>query len=291
MVKLSYLLKMTEFNTTKNPPPPKKKEKEMSFWDHLTELRIHVIRAILSIIPLTIVVFVFKDFVFNTIILAPIRQDFISTQILCRLADLINSTALCLDTSELKIISTSMSGQFLAHMQVSLMAGVILAFPYIVYEIWSFIKPALKPNEAKHSSGAVLVSSFLFLLGVLFSYFVIVPLSINFFGTYHVSESVGNTVNISSYLAMVSSLCLWIGVFFELPVFVFFLTKTGLITPNYLRKNRKYTIVIMLIMAAIITPPDVISQVLVVIPLLLLYELSIVISSRVYKKKQEDLAE
>jgi sec-independent protein translocase protein TatC len=170
------------------------------------------------------------------------------------------------------------------------MAGVILAFPYILHEIWSFIQPALKPTEKKHSGGVVLVCSLLFLTGVLFSYSLIVPLTINFLGTYQVSEAVANNVSLSSYISTVVSVSLSVGIVFELPIFVFFLTKIGILTPEFLKKNRKYTIVILLVLAAIITPPDVFSQVMVVIPLLLLYELSIVIAKRVQKDKEKNLA-
>ncbi|MCK5338005.1 MAG: twin-arginine translocase subunit TatC, partial [Bacteroidales bacterium] len=222
--------------------------------------------------------------------LAPIRQDFFTTQLLCEFADIVNIQALCLDNSKLEIINIRMSGQFLTHMYISVMAGVILGFPYILHEIWSFIKPALKQSEKKYSGGAVFVCSVLFLTGVLFSYFLIVPLTINFLGTYQVSEAVANNVSLGSYISTVVSVSLSVGIVFELPVFVFFFTKLGILTPAYLKKNRKYTLVILLIISAIITPPDIFSQVMVVIPLWGLYELSIWISSRVYKKRQSELA-
>ena len=282
---------MSEFNTTKNNPPnPPPKEREMSFWEHLEELRWHLVRSIVAVVILAIVAFIFKDFIFDKIILAPIRQDFYTTRLLCEFADIVNIQALCLDNSKLEIINIRMSGQFLTHMYISVMAGVILGFPYILHEIWSFIKPALKQSEKKYSGGAVFVCSVLFLTGVLFSYFLIVPLTINFLGTYQVSEAVANNVSLGSYISTVVSVSLSVGIVFELPVFVFFFTKLGILTPAYLKKNRKYTLVILLIISAIITPPDIFSQVMVVIPLWGLYELSIWISSRVYKKQQSELA-
>ena len=282
---------MTEYNSTKKKKPPEKpKEKEMSFWDHLDELRWHLVRSIVAVLLLAIVAFIFKDFIFNRIILAPIRQDFFTTKLLCDLSELLNISALCLDNSELEIINIRMSGQFLTHMYISIMAGVILAFPYILHEIWKFIEPALKPGERKYSGGTVFVCSLLFLTGVLFSYFLIVPLTINFLGTYQVSEAVANNVSLSSYISTVVSVSLSVGIVFELPVFVFFLSKVGILTPDYLKKNRKYTLVILLVLSAIITPPDIFSQIMVVLPLLLLYELSIVISRRVYNKQKVDLA-
>ncbi|MCK5765370.1 MAG: twin-arginine translocase subunit TatC [Bacteroidales bacterium] len=282
---------MSEFNTTKNNPPnPPPKEREMSFWEHLEELRWHLVRSIVAVVILAIVAFIFKDFIFDKVILAPIRQDFYTTRLLCEFADIVNIQALCLDNSKLEIINIRMSGQFLTHMYISVMAGVILGFPYILHEIWSFIKPALKQNEKKYSGGTVFVCSVLFLTGVLFSYFLIVPLTINFLGTYQVSEAVANNVSLGSYISTVVSVSLSVGIVFELPVFVFFFTKLGILTPAYLKKNRKYTLVILLIISAIITPPDIFSQVMVVIPLWGLYELSILISSRVYKKQQSELA-
>lgn len=281
---------MAEFTTTKKKPPPKPPDKEMSFWDHLDELRSHLVRSIIAVVILAVVAFIFKDFIFDRVILAPIRPDFYTTILLCRFADFTGVASLCMDNSKLEIINIRMSGQFLTHMYISIMAGVILAFPYILHEIWSFIQPALKPTEKKHSGGVVLVCSLLFLTGVLFSYSLIVPLTINFLGTYQVSEAVANNVSLSSYISTVVSVSLSVGIVFELPVFVFFLTKVGILTPEFLKKNRKYTIVILLVLAAIITPPDVFSQVMVVIPLLLLYELSIVIAKRVQKDKEKNLA-
>ncbi len=282
---------MGEYTTSKKKPPePPSPDKEMSFWEHLDELRWHLVRSIAAVLVLAIVAFLFKDFIFDRIILAPIRQDFFTTRLLCEFADFVGVQALCLDNSKLEIINIRMSGQFLTHMYISVMAGVILAFPYILHEIWSFIKPALKPNEKKYSGGAVVVCSILFLAGVLFSYFLIVPLTINFLGTYQVSDAVANNVSLSSYISTVVSVSLSVGIVFELPVFVFFFTKLGILTPDYLKRNRKYTLVILLIIAAIITPPDIFSQVMVVIPLLGLYELSIVISGRAYRKRQSQLA-
>jgi sec-independent protein translocase protein TatC len=281
---------MTEYQSTKKEPPPPKKEKEMSFWEHLDELRWNLVRSIIAVVLLAIVAFIFKDFIFDKIILAPISQDFLTTQLLCGFADYVGVSALCLDNSKLEIINIKMSGQFLTHMYISIMAGVIVGFPYILHEIWSFIKPALKPNEKKYSGGAVVVCSVLFIFGVLFSYFLIVPLTINFLGTYQVSDAVANNVSLSSYISTVVSVSLSVGIVFELPVFVFFFTRTGLLTPDFLKRNRKYTIVILLVLSAIITPPDIFSQVLVVIPLLGLYELSIVIASRVHKRKEAELA-
>ena len=266
----------------------KEPHREMSFWEHLEELRWHIVRSLIAIIIVAIVAFLNRNFVFNEVILAPKESTFITNQLLCKLSEYLGLNALCLDNLSLNIISIKMSGQFMMHLYVSIFAGLIVAFPYLIFELWLFIKPALMPKERKHSSGAVFVCSILFLLGVGFSYFLIVPLTVHFLGTYQVSESVQNTISLNSYISTVVSVTFSVGLVFELPVLVYFLTKVGIITPDYLKRNRKYMIVILLVLSAIITPPDIFSQVLVVIPLLLLYELSIVVAKRVYRKREKE---
>jgi sec-independent protein translocase protein TatC len=202
----------------------------------------------------------------------------------------VNVEALCLDNLALEIINIKMSGQFLTHLYVSIVSGVVLAFPFILWEIWKFVRPALLPNEKTYSRGGVLVSSFLFLVGVFFSYFLIVPLTLHFLGTYQVSDSVDNTISLSSYISTVVSVTFAVGVVFELPILVYFLTKIGVVTPEMMKKNRKYMFVILLALSAIITPPDVFSQILVCLPLMLLYEISISISKRIHRRRQIELA-
>jgi sec-independent protein translocase protein TatC len=270
---------------------------EMTFWDHLEELRWHLVRSVAAVFVLAIVAFIGKDFIFSEVILAPKSSEFITNRLLCQLSrffsnlwSFISPDALCVEDFSLKLINIKMAGQFLIHMYVSLFAGIIVAIPYIIWEIWRFVKPALHKHEQEHASGAVFWSSFLFLVGVLFSYFLIVPLAIMFLGTYNVSESVENQIALTSYISTVVSLTFAVGLVFELPIFVFFLTKVGVLTPEFMRKNRKYMFVVVLILSAIITPADVFSQILVALPLFGLYEISILISDRVYKKRQEGLA-
>ncbi len=274
---------MTEVNSNKKKK--KSPEKEMTFWEHLEELRWHIVRSFIAVIILAIVAFLNRKIIFDVIILAPKDSDFITNRILCQIADYLSISGLCIGDLSIKIININMSGQFMTHMYISMVAGVIVAFPYIIYEIWSFINPALKSKERKYSGGAVIASSALFILGVLFSYFLIVPLTVNFLGTYQVSEFVENNMSLSSYISTVVSVTFSVGLVFELPIFVYFLTKVGVITPAFLKRNRKYMLVILLSISAIITPPDVFSQILVVIPLLGLYEISIGISNRIYKKR------
>lgn len=272
-------------NKKKNQASP---EKEMSFWEHLEELRWHLVRAVIVLLALAIGAFIMREFIFDVIVLAPKDPEFISYRALCALGKLIHTDALCISTEPLKIINIQMSGQFMVHLYISLMAALVIAFPYLLWEIWSFIRPALLPKEKKYSRGLVFFSTLLFIIGMLFSYFLIVPLTINFFSSYQVSESVANSITLSSYISTVVSLTLATGLVFELPIVVFFLTKIGLLTPAFMKKSRKYVLVILLTIAAIITPPDIFSQILVTIPLMLLYELSIFISARVVKRKKKN---
>ncbi|MBI9036596.1 MAG: twin-arginine translocase subunit TatC [Bacteroidales bacterium] len=267
-----------------------KVQEEMSFWQHLEELRWHITRSIIAVIVFAVVAFLNRKIIFDEIILAPRDSEFITNRVLCKLADILSFKSLCFESFNLTIINIKMSGQFLTHMYISIIAGIIITIPYIIWEIWSFIKPALYKNERKYTNYAVISSSLLFIIGILFSYFLIVPLTVNFLGTYHVSEFVQNQVSLKSYVNTVVSVTFAVGIVFELPIFMYFFTKVGLVTPSFLKKNRKYMLVICLILSAIITPPDVFSQILVCIPLIALYEISILISKRVYRKRQQELA-
>jgi len=265
----------------------KKGEKEMSFLEHLEELRWHIIRSVLAIVIFMVIAFIFKSFIFNKIILAPKSPAFFTNRILCQLGELLNTTALCINTRHLNLINIKMSGQLTTHIAVAMVAGLILAFPVILWEFWQFFKPALRANEAKYAKGAVFAASMLFFTGVLFGFYILAPLSLHFLGSYEISPEVTNQINIRSYIGTLTSICLATGLVFELPIIAFFLTKIGLITPTFMRKYRKYAIVVIFIIAAIITPPDVFSQTLVAIPLLILYEVSILISARVMKQKEK----
>ena len=265
-------------------------EKVMSFWDHLEELRGHIIRSLIAVVVLAVAAFLNRHIIFDTIILAPSSSHFITYQLLCDLGQLIHAKSLCFGDLNLKIINIKMSGQFLTHMYISLVAGLILAFPYVLWEIWRFVQPAMYNKEKKYSRGGLLFSTFLFLVGVVFSYFLIVPITVNFLGTYSVSKDVVNQISLNSYINTVVSLTFAVGLVFELPILVYFLTQVGVLTPAFLKKNRKYMVIILLTTSAIITPPDVFSQMMVFIPLLSLYEFSILISKRVYKRQQKRAA-
>ncbi len=263
------------------------KGENMTFLEHLEELRWHLIRAFSAVIVVAIAAFLFKDIVFDKIILAPKTPEFITNRLLCELGQLVDIPKLCINTEPFQLISIKMAGQFTMHITTSIFAGIIIAFPYVFWEFWRFIKPALYENEVKHTRGAVTISSMLFLTGVLFGYFIIAPLSVHFLGSYHVSNEVINQINLRSYVGTITSVSLAAGITFELPILIFFLSKSGLVTPRFLKKYRRHAIVLILILAATITPPDIFSLILVTFPLLLLYEAGIVISKKIYKKQNK----
>jgi sec-independent protein translocase protein TatC len=266
----------------------KKEESEMSFLQHLEELRWHIIRSVLAIFFFMVIAFIFKSFIFDHIILAPKNPAFFTNRLLCHLGDVLHTSALCINSKPLNLININMSGQLTTHFAVAMVAGVILAFPIVLWEFWKFFRPALKANEAKYAKGAVTAASLLFFTGVLFGFYMLAPLSLHFLSTYEISAEVTNQINIRSYISTLTSICLATGLVFELPILAFFFTKIGLITPKFLRKYRKHAIVIIFIIAAIITPPDVFSQTLVAIPLLLLYEVSIFVSAWVMRQKERE---
>ena len=263
------------------------KDKEMSFLDHLEVFRWHLIRAAIAILFFTIIAFIYKDIVFDVILLGPKRTDFLTYRILCEISQYLGlGDTLCLRDSPFSLMNISMSGQFSTHITTSIFAGFIIAFPYVLWEIWRFISPALHSNENSMAKGVVFFSSILFLIGILFGYYVIAPLSINFLGSYQVSSSVANQINLSSFVSTVTTVSFANGIIFELPILVYFLTKIGLLTPDFMRVYRKHSMVVILILSAIITPPDITSQVLVSLPLIILYEFSIKISERVIKNQE-----
>lgn len=264
------------------------KNGEMSFLEHLEELRWHIIRSILAIFIFMITAFVLKNLIFDTIILAPKQPTFFTNRILCNIGEFLNTPKLCINTKPFNLINIKMSGQLTTHIAVSMVAGLILAFPVIMWEFWQFFKPALHANEKQYARGAVLASSLLFFTGVLFGYYLLAPLSVHFLGSYDISPEVVNQINIRSYIGTLSSICLATGLIFELPILTFFLTKIGIITPEFLKRYRKHSILVIVILAAIITPPDIFSQFLVCIPLLFLYEVGIIISKRVMKTKDKE---
>ncbi len=265
-----------------------KELKEMSFLDHLEDLRWLLIRITIAILVASGLAYFIIDYVFEKIIFAPIHTNFITYRMFCELTHYLNTNdgGMCVDKMPFIIQSTELGGQFSIFLWTCITAGFIIGFPYILWEIWKFISPALYQKEKKSAFWFILSASILFFLGVLFGYFLILPLSVNFFGGFNVSKVIQNQFNIDNYIGMVKTSVISCGVMFELPVFIYFLTKFGLVTPIILRKYRRYAIVIILIISAILTPPDILSQVIVAIPMLFLYEISILIAVLVTKKEK-----
>jgi sec-independent protein translocase protein TatC len=266
-------------------------EKEMSFLEHLEELRWHVIRALAATVVFTIGAFVMAPWIFENIIFAPASVDFPTFKWLCKLGDVLGSEGLCVKEIPFKVQSRNMTGQFTMHIMSSFIIGLVIAFPYVIWELWRFIKPGLQKSERKYSRGAVASISVLFFMGVAFGYFVIAPWMVYFLANYSISDIVVNEFDITSYVSTVVMLVLGSGLLFQLPVVIYFLTKMGIVTPEFLRKYRKHSIVIILIVAAIVTPPDPLSQMLITIPLYMLFEISILISASVARRKAREEAE
>ena len=258
-------------------------EKEMSFLDHLEELRWHIIRSLVSVLIFAIIVFIFKEFVFDMVIFAPRRESFLTYQVLCGMGDFI-----CFKPPEFDIIPREFGEKFFTHLKISFWLGIVISFPYIFWEIWKFIKPGLYKNEQKAARGMVFICSSLFMIGVLFGYFIISPFAIKFLAGYSLGSveavKVVSSSSLSSYVNYMTMFTIPAGIIFELPVVVYFLSRIGILSPAFMRKYRRHAIVIILLFAAIITPPEIVTQILIGIPVLVLYEISIFISGRARKQ-------
>ncbi len=255
---------------------PPEGEEEMSFLDHLEHLRWHIIRSLVAIVIIGIGVFLAKDLVFDHIILGPTKDSFLTYQLLCSIGDFI-----CMKPgTSLEIITRDIGEQFITHIKSSFWIGLIVAFPYVFWEFWRFVKPGLYENERKAAGGMVFTCSALFIAGVLFGYFVISPFAVSFLSAYSVSPDVQNTTTLSSFVNYMTMFTIPTGLVFELPIVIYFLAKIGIVTPEFLKTYRKHAVVIIFIAASIITPPDVITQFLIAIPLFFLYEVSIIIAQR-----------
>ena len=266
-------------------------EKEMSFLDHLEELRWHIVRSFSVIILFAIVIFFYQEFVFKEIIFAPTTTDFWTFRMLCKLGNMVNIDALCFADFPFELQSRQMMGQFMMSMTVAIVGGIVISFPYLFFEIWRFVSPGLYANERQITRGAVFYVSFLFLTGISFGYFIMTPIAINFFANYSVSDAVKNQFDITNYVTTTVILVFGSGVLFQLPIVTYFLAKVGLVTPELMRRYRKHAIVVIFILGAMITPPDPFTQIFIALPLIMLYQLSIVICKAVVRgqQKQEKL--
>jgi sec-independent protein translocase protein TatC len=260
---------------------------EMPFFAHIEALRWHIARSAGVIVFLGCLFFFYNDIVFGKIIFGPRHQDFITYRVICKLGKMIlGNESACIQVAQQGLINTDLAGQFTMHLWVSFIGGLIVGMPYVLWELWRFIRPALKNNEAKPAKGFVWVSTLLFLVGVSFSYFLIFPLTWNFLAPYVVSNDVQNLISFDSYVSNLTTLTLAFGLVFEMPVVVYFLSRLGLMTPAFMRKYRRHAIVVILVLAAFITPTsDIPTQLAVFAPLYVLYEASIFVSAYVAKKQ------
>ena len=262
---------------------------EMTFIDHLEELRQHIIRSGIAILVMAAIIFIYRDWVFDNVITGPINPDFISYRLLCVFSHWAHmGDALCMPPVTINMQTTTFGGQFLSSISLALIGGILIAFPYIFWEFWRFIKPALKDKELKNTRFIIFWVSFFFFTGAAFGYFLLGPFTFNFLGSFTLGTKgvLETRPTLTDYLDNLTNLILGCGIAFELPVLAFILTKIGLITPTYLRSIRKYAAVIILLAAAIITPsPDWMSQLIVFLPLFALYELSILVAARVTKQR------
>jgi sec-independent protein translocase protein TatC len=268
------------------------KGNEMSFLQHLEVLRWHLVRASAAVLVCGIFVFLNKEFIFDNVILAPRNANFVTNRFFTWLAMQLDSPELAINTKPFQLINIDLAGQFSIHLNLAIIGGIIIAIPYILWEFWRFVRPALYENERKHVTSAVFYSTVLFLLGISFGYYLIVPLTTHFFGSYQVSQDVLNQINLTSYISSVNTIVLGSGIVFELPIIMFFLAKVGLAGTSFYRRYRKHAFIVLLCLAAIITPPDAFSMLLVTGPLALLYELGILMARMVEKsRKNVDLLE
>lgn len=269
-------------NVSTNPDDA---QSEMSFWDHLDELRRVLMRIIMVVVAIGLAVFIFKDEVFEAV-LAPSKGNFITYRWINHLLELLGWDSMLIPDTDLTMINTQLAAQFMTHITVSMTIGLLVAAPYVVYELFGFVKPALYENERRYSNRIMVAVVALFFLGVVMNYFVIFPVSVKFLGTYQVNEGVVNTIALSSYISTFTTLSLMMGLVFEIPVLAYFLARAGLVSGDLLARYRRHAFVIIMVVAAFITPPDAFTLALMTIPLYSLYEISILIARRVGPKTE-----
>lgn len=267
----------------------------MSFIDHLEELRWHIVRSVAAVLVMAVLIFVFQDFVFDVVILGPLSKDFISYTGMCHFSQWAHlGDALCMPPPQVELQATTFGTQFMSSITIAFTGGFIIAFPYVFWELWKFIKPALNPKELKSARGGIFWVSLFFFTGAAFGYFILAPFTLSFLSNYKIGtqDLIVTRPTLADYIEMMTDIILGGGVAFQLPIVSYVLTRIGLITPQFLKTYRKYALVAILVIAAIITPsPDWISQMIVFIPLFLLYEIGVVISTRVYKRDLKRQAE
>ncbi len=261
--------------------------KEMGFFDHIDELRKHIIRAVVSVLVCAVVIFFNKSLLFDTILFGPMHLDFWTYKQMCDLSYWLKGTdEYCVKEMGFVLSNIDITGQFTQHLFISFVGGFVIAFPYVLWQVWAFIKPALSNKEITYARGFVFFSSMLFFIGIAFGYFLLAPLSINFLGSYKVSELVSNEINLESYISFLATITFACGLIFEMPMLVYFLAKIGVLSSGLMRKYRRYALIIILILSGILTPsPDMASQIMMALPLYGLFEISILVAMRVEKNK------
>jgi len=255
----------------------------MGFLEHLEELRWRIVKALAAIVLGALIALGLKSFLFDVIIFGPIQPWFPTNSFLCSV-----SNELCIDGAASTFQSLKLPTQVSVYIITGLVAGLVMAFPYVFYQLWGFISPGLKQKERKQARGITFWVSMLFFLGILFGYYIIAPVSVQFFLNFSVSDLVKNDFTLDSYVSVVTMATLATGLLFQLPVVVLILAKLGLITPELMKKYRKHALIAVLLLSAIITPPDITSQVLITLPLMFLYEISILVARRVQRKGRKD---
>ncbi len=267
-----------------------KEDKEMSFFDHIDELRKHLLRSAYLIVGFSIVALIYMDTIFHSIIIGPMNPDFLTYRLMCKASRYFNGNDdFCVKDLHFSLQNTEMAGQFMTAFKLAFLVGIILAMPFVLYQVWLFIRPALSKKEIKNTRGFVFYTSFLFMAGVLFGYYVLCPISINFLGSFVLSPLIKNDINVQNVISFISMIVLGTGLIFELPVLMYFLGRIGILTSEFLVKYRKHAFIVILIIAAIATPPDVVSQVILTIPLYSLFEIGIFIIKRVEKQKLSEV--
>lgn len=265
-------------------------EKEMTFLEHLEELRWHLIRSLAAVVIFMVFAWFIKEWVYGTIVMGPSKVDFWTYKKMCEIGRLLHIDSLCLDKLDFKTQNREISGQFMLALTSSAIIGLLIAFPYVIWEIWSFVKPGLKASERRAANGAVLIISTLFFAGVSFGYYIVTPFAVHFMVNFQLDPSIENMYDIKNYLSILTTLTLACGLMFQLPVVIMVLTKIGIVTPSFLKEYRKHAFVVILIVAAVITPsPDMVSQILVAIPLYFLFEMSILVANRIHKNNLKEL--
>lgn len=266
----------------------KNKTGEMSFLGHLEALRWHLVRSALVVVILAGVAFCYPEILFTKVLFGPKNPDFVTYNVLCNISHRWNmGDSLCFKDFGFSFFNPDLTGQFTLAMWGSLVAGLVAGFPYLLWELWRFIKPALKQKEVNAARGFIFYASALFLMGVSFGYFIVAPMAIYFLGNYQVDPTIKNIIDVDSYISVVTTLVLLMGLVFELPIIMYFLAKFGIITGSFLGKYRRHAVIVILIVAAVITPTtDVFTQMLVAVPLWILYEVSIIVAKRVEKKRK-----